>query len=102
MNGIIIQYTSNNRPNTRQNSLPKAREGKVSTVPFPASCGPIQARHQKYLSDRGFDPDFLEQEYDLRGTGPVGSYKFRVIAPIIFRRKIVSFQGRDISNLSPG
>ena len=55
------------------------------------------------MSDRGFDPDYLEKKYSLLGTGPISSldkinYKFRIVAPIFWGDKQVSFQGRDITD----
>ena len=43
----------------------------------------------------------LEKEWGLLGTGPVGPYKHRIIAPIHFRNELVSYQGRDITGKSP-
>jgi DNA primase len=60
----------------------------------------MEKRHKQYLINRNFDPDKLEKTWDLRGAGYTGDYKFRIIAPIIFKNKIVSFQGRDITGQS--
>lgn len=62
--------------------------------------GKLQPIHKKYLKDRNFDPDFLERKYNLKGTTHLGDYKFRIIAPIYYQRKLVSYQGRDITNKS--
>jgi DNA primase len=56
--------------------------------------------HKKYLQKRNFDADRLEAEWDLLGTGPVGDYKLRIIAPITFRGRVVSYQGRALSELA--
>jgi DNA primase len=53
--------------------------------------------HRKYLRDRNFDIDYLTDKYDLRFTDHLGSYIFRIIFPIYFNGKIISFQGRDIT-----
>ncbi len=53
-----------------------------------------------YLIDRKFDPDKLIEIWKLSFTGPVGSYKFRIIAPIIHDRMMVSYQGRDYTGKS--
>ena len=72
---------------------------------LPSNTEPLSARHKNYLIDRGFDADYLEQKYGLLGTGPVSSldginYKFRIVAPIYWSGKQVSFQGRDITDRS--
>ncbi|MBW2030769.1 MAG: hypothetical protein JRJ31_17030 [Deltaproteobacteria bacterium] len=72
---------------------------------YPSSTGPLQNRHRRYLERRGFDPDRLEREWGLLGTGPVAlldgkDYKHRIIVPIRYQGKVVSFQGRDITGRS--
>lgn len=69
---------------------------------FPISTRPLDINHKKYLRKRGFNPDELEEEWDLMGTGPVArlgniDYRFRVIAPVTYEDEIVTFQGRDIT-----
>ena len=77
------------------------RESK--TFKFPSNCGDLQSMHKQYLLRRGFDPDRLARDWDLRGTGPVSNldgadYRFRIIAPIRWDEDIVSFQGRSLSD----
>jgi hypothetical protein len=67
-------------------------------IPVQVPGGKLGLIHQNYLRSRNFDPDYLEKEWNLKGTGPVGNYRFRVIAPIEFNHKIVSYQGRDVTN----
>jgi len=57
-------------------------------------------RHKKYLIKRNFDPEYLEKKYQLRGTDITGEWKFRIIIPLIFRERLVSFIGRDITGQS--
>lgn len=77
------------------------REKRPFTLP--TNCGPLLPMHKQYLAGRGFDPDRLESEWGLMGTGPISNldgsdYRFRVIAPIRWDGDTVSFQGRDISD----
>jgi hypothetical protein len=70
---------------------------------YPGTTGPLLPAHKQYLADRGFDPDRLESEWGLLGTGPVSrlgesDYRLRVIAPIMWGGEVVSFQGRDITD----
>ena len=70
---------------------------------FPSSTGPLLPVHKQYLLDRGFDPDRLESEWDLRGSGPISrldvyDYRLRVIAPVMWGGEVVTFQGRDITD----
>ena len=57
----------------------------------------LTKRHRDYLISRGFDPFELIKLYGLRGTGPLGDYKHRIIIPIIYQGQTVSYQGRDIT-----
>lgn len=67
-------------------------------IPLPEDCQDfLEKPHRTYLHSRGFDPDELEQEWELKSTGHKGKYKFRIIAPINLDGKPVSYQGRDIT-----
>jgi DNA primase len=54
-------------------------------------------RHREYLKTRRFDPDRLERDWGLLGTGNLGPFAHRIIIPIVQGGKLVCFQGRDIS-----
>jgi len=70
----------------------------VSTVKLPYSTAPMTKRHHNYLEQRNFDPDYLEAQWNLLGTGVVGEFKHRIIAPIYQDKELVCYQGRDITN----
>lgn len=72
-------------------------EQKNSTLILPGKK--LQDIHRQYLLNRGFNPSELIKKYALKGTGPTGSYKYRIIAPIILDGKTVSYQGRDYTDL---
>ena len=70
---------------------------------LPSGVGIMKSHHRKYLAKRGFDPEKLEREWNLFGTGPVSlldgiDYKHRIIAPIYWDNEQVTFQARDISD----
>ena len=72
---------------------------------LPSGVTPLLTNHKKYLEGRGFDPEKLEDIWNLTGTGPLSTlddidYRFRILAPIMWNEQQVSFQTRDISNLS--
>lgn len=70
---------------------------RPATLVLPPECGDMTERHRQYLLRRGFEPEHIIKEYDLRGTGHVGRYAFRIIIPIYFDYKLVSYEGRDIT-----
>lgn len=70
--------------------------------PYDSKLGKV---HKKYLKKRGFDPIYMEKEWDLISTGPVSfldklDYKYRIIIPIIWNGEVVSFQSRDVTEQS--
>jgi len=67
---------------------------------LPPGTGPMNERHKRYLERRLFYPDDLEEVYGLKGTGPVGLYSHRIVIPIVYHGKIVSYQARDITGKS--
>lgn len=77
----------------------KRNVSRFETV-LPPEAGELSERHKKYLVGRNYDVDRLVSVWGLKGTGPVGRYKHRILAPIYFRSKLVSYQGRDITNKS--
>lgn len=74
-------------------NLPKDR-ARLAQVELPGES--LKKLHREYLRGRGFNPRAIESKYKLLGTGPDGKYRYRIIIPIVYRGKVVSFQGRSI------
>lgn len=94
---ILNEYSGESRP------VIKLREEKSPWLPgrkhcgLPEGTGPLTVQQKKYLEGRRFDPQLLEKVYGLQGTGHLGEHAFRIVIPIIYRRKMVSWQTRDIT-----
>jgi len=80
------------------------RSARVNLHPFKYPSGDLRLTraHTRYLEQRGFDPDELVAQWDITGTGPLSfldktNYSKRIIAPIRWDNRIVSFQARDIT-----
>lgn len=73
----------------------------ADTIHFPPNTGPMNARQKEYLAGRKFDPDRLEQEWDLKGVGQIGEYKGRILAPIRLHSQLISYQTRDTTGTHP-
>jgi len=73
-------------------------DGVRKEAKFPSGTTKLKKRHKRYLKSRGFDPDKLEEIWDLKGTGMYGDYKYRIIVPIYHGGRRVSFQGRDVTD----
>jgi len=67
---------------------------------WPHGVGPLKRMHKRYLQGRDFDPEKLIRTWNLEATGCTGDYKFRILAPITFEGKVVSFQGLDVTDLA--
>lgn len=81
----------------------KRVEPRKKSLKFPSNTTGLKNIHKRYLKKRNFDPDYLEQNWDLRGTGFVShldniDLKFRIIIPIYWNEKIISWQSRDVTN----
>lgn len=68
-----------------------------SKLSLPEYTEPLNDRAKKYLESRGFDIQELIDVYDIRSTGHLGNYCFRIVIPIYFEGKIVSWTTRDYS-----
>jgi len=81
------------------------KEETVALKPFKYPSGELELKpaHIKYLERRHFDPDYLEHVWGLTGTGPVAyldgiKYDRRILAPIEWEGRIVSFQTRNLKD----
>jgi DNA primase len=57
--------------------------------------------HIEYLLSRKFIPADLKEEYHIRSAGITGKYKFRIIAPVIQDRLIMTFTGMATHGQEP-
>jgi len=92
---------------TGKTTIRQIAEPKVSIHPFkyPSPNHALNQFGRKYLKKRKFDPDHLIKEWGISQTGPVSfldkiSYCHRILIPIYWDGKIVSFQARDITGKS--
>jgi hypothetical protein len=85
-------------------SVTSSKNKKIKLKPhkLPSDCSKMKKRHRKYLEKRGYDPGRIERMWHVLGTGPVSyldgiNYSHRIIAPIYWGNRQVSFQARDIT-----
>jgi 5S rRNA maturation endonuclease (ribonuclease M5) len=76
----------------------KLNKIKVKSIELPG--GKLKPIHKEYLLNRNFDPNYLESKYKLKGTTHLTNYKYRIIIPIYFQNKVVSFQTRSLNNIN--
>lgn len=53
--------------------------------------------HKQYLTNRQFDPDFLELRYNLKATQMLNKqWQYRIIYPVYANNQVVSYVGQSI------
>jgi len=71
------------------------REAGADRLRFPPGTGEIGPPAIQYLTRRGFAWEEIRDTWGVKATGPIGPYRFRIIAPIRYHGRLVSYQGRD-------
>lgn len=89
---LIKQYQD--RPQRRRE--PEIKE-RASSLYMPGEPLDNVGAARIYIEGRGFNPDKIIKLYGVKATGPVGNYKHRIMIPIFYKGRIVSYQGRDIT-----
>lgn len=96
---VFLNYYQNGQASYRKFNKGSGK-GTASKVFLPSNARNLLACHRKYLEGRNFDPDYLQEKYKIVGTNHIGDYKWRIIIPIFYKNKLVSYQGRDITSKS--
>jgi hypothetical protein len=97
---IIKQFSTGSGTVLFESGIRKGPSTGLDICKLPAGTGQMLKRHRDYLMRRDFDPEKIESLWSLQATGPVGEYNHRIIIPIYFNGKLVSYQGRDITGRS--
>jgi hypothetical protein len=85
---------------------PITRKIRAKAFKLPSNTDTLTASHEQYLIKRKFNPSVLKEEWNLSSTGPVSlldsiDYGHRIIIPIYWEDKQVTFQTRDVTNRHP-
>lgn len=56
----------------------------------------LDENEKEYLRGRGFNVEYLESKFHIRGGGIVGDWSYRILIPIYFNHVLVSWTGRSI------
>lgn len=74
--------------------IPERKKSKVKYLELPTDT--FTTAERKYLKSRGFSPKYLREKYGIVGGGISGKWKFRIIIPIYYNSKLMSWTGRSI------
>ncbi len=75
------------------------RATKVEWPPPVVTNKPLES-HIRYIEDRNYDINHLVKNYNIHFGGYTGDFKYRIVIPVYLQGKLVSYLGRDISNMS--
>ena len=87
---LIEQYAGRN---SVLNTLNK-KQAKATKLTLPTDT--FTSAERKYLKERNFTPKLLHEKYKIVGGGITGSWKYRIIIPLVLNGKIVSWTARTI------
>ena len=87
---LIEQYAGRN---SVLNTLNK-KQAKATKLTLPTDT--FTPAERKYLKERNFSPKLLHEKYKIVGGGITGSWKYRIIIPLVLNGKIVSWTARTI------
>ena len=87
---LIEQYAGRN---SILNTLNK-KQAKATKLILPTDT--FTPAERKYLKERNFSPKLLHEKYKIVGGGITGSWKYRIIIPLVLNGKIVSWTARTI------
>lgn len=95
---LLAEYGFRGSPSTppqeRATHLPEA------TALPPGTTHPSEY-HRRFLQGRGLSPEPIFRDWGVLGTGPAGPYKLRLIIPVRFDGRVVSWDSRDITDRAP-
>lgn len=86
-NSYCKKYSINGQLKKRDNAIKVFLPGSKSLLKI----------DKKYLIKRNFDPEYIKNKYQIKGSDIVGEWSFRIIIPVFYKKKLVSFQGRDVT-----
>lgn len=76
-------------------AAPRPERGRLS---WPVGTTDLGPRHRAYLASRNYDADTIAAVWGVKGTGPIGPYKHRILIPVHNQRgKLVTYTSRDIT-----
>ena len=75
------------------NALNK-KQAKATKLTLPTDT--FTPAERKYLKERNFSPKLLHEKYKIVGGGITGSWKYRIIIPLVLNGEIVSWTARTI------
>lgn len=73
---------------------------RIDSLVLPRKSQELSFLHKKYLKYRKFNWEEIEKLWRIEGTKNEGRYKNRIIIPIYYKNKLVSYHSRDVLGTS--
>ncbi len=83
----------------KKKEKPRLHPKEVTKLFFENINEKLRPAYAKYLRNRNFDADDIIFGWRIYGGVEMGEYKYRLMIPIFQNNKMVSFQGRDITEM---
>ena len=78
----------------------RSRKINANALDLPRGAGALKKRHKIYLHKRRLEPEEVANHWGVLATSSTPKLPWRLIFPITFNHKIVSYQTRDITGLA--
>lgn len=95
---VIRDYSTPGTTAPAKTYSPVENETKDPDIDLLAKFSREMATFQRdFILSRRYDPDEVFEKYNLHFAGPVGNFARRIIIPITYKGRVVSFVGRAAS-----
>ena len=74
--------------------LYEKRKSNIKYIELPTDT--FTSVERKYLKSRNFSPKYLHKKYGVVGGGISGKWKFRIIIPVYYNGRLISWTARSI------
>lgn len=74
-------------------------EGVQNIVWPPKGCeASLPEIHREYLKKRLYDPDSIQELYQIASMYQTGKFKYRILIPVFMGGRVVTYIGRDVTD----
>ena len=87
----ITQFTKQYNFISKEKDTKKVARGEHLDLPGYR----LEEFERDYLKNRGFDVDYLQSKFFIRGGGKTGEWSYRILIPIYYKNVLVSWTGRS-------
>ena len=79
-------------------SYKKKEREQLNNFIMPKNFTPITEAHKQYITDRGFDVDYIVKKYNLLSTARLSNLANRIVMPVKYKNEIVTYTTRAMTD----